>query len=160
MNSLGEHVAVSVPFAALDIGATNTAAAAGGTAAANHWVSLQKHGKLTAVLEIGTQTAGDSLLTITVQQATDSAGAGLKTLKAFTLADGAMDATGDRCVIEVDASKLDVANGFEFARVLVAQTDNTNVDSLTCVYLRSKSRYSEVASSNYTLRLPQDQDPD
>jgi hypothetical protein len=159
MYTISEHLLVDVPIQALDIGGTNTAAAQGGTAVQNHWVSMVNHGKLTIIGIIGTQTAGDSLLTITIQQATSSIGANVKTVKAFTIADGILDTTGQRFVVEVDASELDTANDFTHLRVLVAMTDNANTDSLTVVYLRSQARFAKLASDAYTLRLPKDQAP-
>jgi len=157
--SLGENVLISVPFAALDIGGTNSAAAAGGTAAANHWVDMSNHGKLTIYIQVGTQTAGDSVLTITVQQASASDGTGVKTVKAFTMADGTLDTTGDNLIIEVDAAEMDVANTFTHLRVLLAMTDNANTDAITAVYVRSRPRSSKKSWDNYQVRLPQDQAP-
>jgi hypothetical protein len=52
-NSLGENVLTTLAFVNLDIGGTNTATIAGGTAAQNHWASLTHFGNLTAVLSLG-----------------------------------------------------------------------------------------------------------
>jgi hypothetical protein len=68
--------------------------------------------------------AGDSVLTVTIQQAKDAVGTGLKTLKVFTLPDSTLDTAGQSAVFEVQASELDVANDFTHVRVLVAATDN------------------------------------
>jgi hypothetical protein len=120
---------------------------------------MSKHGKLTIYLQVGAQTAGDSVLTITVQQATSGLGAGLKTLKAWTMADGTLDTAGENLIIEIDAAELDVANGFTHLRVLCAMTDNANTDSLSCAYVRSKPVSGKLNWANYNVRLPQDQAP-
>lgn len=151
--SLGKFV-----FQNLDIGGTNTATVAGGTAAQNHWLSMDGFGKICFFLELGTWEAGDSVLTITVQQATTTAGASLKavTARTHTITDGDLDATTDRVTVEVDVNELDVANGFDCVRVLVAATDNVGTDNISCFALQYQPRYSKSVKDEVEVQLPQD----
>lgn len=158
-----ENVLVEFPIVTLDIGGTDTATIEGGTAAENHWTSLTKYGHVLYVAKLGggsaaAWNAGDSVLTVTVQQASSATGTGVKTVKAFTIADGTLDAENDTFTVDVDSSELDVANGFTHVRLLVAATDNVGVDEITVAAIKSMPRFSN--ENDYTLVLPKDQSAD
>lgn len=160
--SLSEQLKVTIPILTLDIGATDTATIEGGTAAANHWIDMSKFGRALFIGRLGggaaaAWEAGDDLLTITIQQATDSSGTGLATVKAFTVTDGDLNAEGDTFTVEVQASELNVASGYTHVRLKAAATDNNGVDELTVVCVQSEPRYSDVAKDSYTKQYPQDQ---
>ena len=140
---LSDVVAVSFPFTETDIGGTDTA----GANDALHWVSLANFQSFMCVLELGTWNAGDDLDGCKLEQATSSAGAGKKDLT--TSGSGAtydyntavpVDADGDQVILECNASDLDVDNGFKFVRVFASEADDTGVDNVSAVYIRSNPR--------------------
>jgi hypothetical protein len=164
INTLSDNVAVDVVFSGLDIGATVTSAIATGTDDELHWVSMTGYGNLLFVGQLGTATesdwtASDDVLTITVEQASSATGTGKKTVKAYTMTAGMLDAKGDKFAVEVQAEELDRANNFTHVRVTVAATDNNGTDELNGVYLRYNPRYSNTAKDSYAVQLSYDQAP-
>jgi hypothetical protein len=164
INNLSDHVDVEVVFSGLDIGNTSTDAIATGTDAELHWTDMTYYGNLLFVGQLGTATesdwtAGDDVLTITVQQATSSIGAGAATVEAYTVTAGDLDAKGNRFAIEVPADKLNRASGMTHMRVKVAATDNTGVIELNGVYVKYNARFSDRAKDSWTKQFPYDQAP-
>ena len=155
-------------FAALDIGGTNSAAAAAAlntsTAAAQHWVSLTNHHKVMFSVFLGdltkqtAWTASDDVATITVQQATTTTGTGIKavTSQTYTITAGQLEETGDVAYIEVKAEDLDVDNDFTCVRVLVAATDNSTTNQVSCVANLYQPRFSQISDDRIELILPED----
>lgn len=164
INTLSDNVDVEVVFSGLDIGGTATDAIATGTAAAHQWTSMTGYGNLLFAGQLGTTTetdwtSADDVLTITVQQATDSAGTGVKTLKAYTVTDGELRTKGQRFCVEVASDEMDRANDFTHLRVKVAATDNVGVDELNGVYIKYNPRYGNTAKDSWTKQYSYDQAP-
>lgn len=113
----------------------------GGTNASTGWVSMENFEKVIAYVEIGTWNATDDLDECRLEQATDSGGTGAKDLT--TDASGGnydtanpVDADGDFVILEAKAEDFDVANGFTYVRLYVAEGGNTGVDNVTGVLIR------------------------
>lgn len=165
INSLSEHVKISVPMSGLDIGATSTDAIATGTDAELHWFDMTEYGNLLVYGQLGTATesdwtASDDIATITIQQASSATGTGVKTLKAFTVTAGDLDAKGNSFTVEIQSNELDIANDFTHVRAKVAATDNGGVDELNVVYVGYNPRYSNDARDSYSKQYPSDQSAD
>lgn len=165
---LSETVEPILVFSHLDIGGTNSAAidTAPGAAATRHWVSLANHNRVCFQIFLGPTggnaasywTASDDIATITVQQATDSSGTGVKAVtdQTYTITAGDLDEVGDVATVEIKSEDLDVANDFRFVRVLVAATDNGGVDYVSCVAQLYQPRYSQISRDRIEVKLPQD----
>ena len=122
-----------------------------GAAQTGVWASLKDGARATIQIITGAWAGGTSA--VTLQQATSAAGAGAKALgmtsywlnsdhtaSAVTLTKTAIVANtfnltsaNDICVIELDASDLDVTNGFCYFQVLTA-SPGANADYVTAVY--------------------------
>jgi hypothetical protein len=140
---LSDMIDVSFPFIEVDIGGTDSA----GANDALHWISLEEFNSFLCLVELGAWNAGDDLDGCKLEQATSSAGAGKKDLTTSSATGNyktgtPVDATGDRVILEVQADDLDVTNGYKFVRVLLTENDNTGVDDVTAVYIRSNARYA------------------
>lgn len=164
---LSETVEPVLVFVGLDIGGTNTAAIdTKATATANHWVSLANHNRVCFQVFLGPAGgvaashwyASDDIATITVQQATNSTGSGIKAVTdmTYTITAGDLDEIGDTATIEIKGEDLDVANDFRFVRLLIAATDNNGVDNVTCVAQLYQPRFSKISKDRIEVQLPQD----
>jgi len=131
------------------------------------WVNLRDYNHLTVLFFKGTGTDGDDPI-VTLQQATDNAGAGVKALNfteiwrkqandvqtvgqftrttqsaasTYTNTDGHQQAIW---ALEIDADMLDVDGGFDHVRVTL---NDTGVNAqLGCVlYVLTEPRFSEAA---------------
>lgn len=112
------------PFQA-DVGATN-----GQTGYEN----MKNYSRVMAYVEIGTWNATDDLDECRLQQASDSAGTGVKDLTTDASGgnydtDNPVDADGDFVLIEARAENLDIDAGFEHVRFYVAEASDTGVDT-------------------------------
>jgi hypothetical protein len=165
-NLLSEVVEPKLLFAALDLGGTTSDAAAAAlnttNAAGQHWVSLANHHKVLFTVFLGdltklsAWTGSDDIATITVQQATASAGTGVKavTSQTYTITAGQLEENGDVAQIEVKQEDLDVSNSFYFVRVKVAVTDNSTTNQVSCVAQLYQPRYSKISRDNIEVFLP------
>lgn len=106
----------------------------GGTNASTAWVKLDEFESAFAIVILGTWNATDDLDTCRLEQATSSAGAGKKDLsgsgsgKSYDT-DTPIDAPGNFVILEAQKEDLDVAGGFTYVRLYVAETGNTGVDN-------------------------------
>ncbi len=142
MKLITNDTVVEMPFTETDIGGTNSA---GGDDAA-HWFDMANFGSFLCMVELGTWNSTDDLDTCKLEQATSSAGAGKKDLTTSSATgdydtDAPVDADGDRVFLEVQASDLDVNNGYRYVRVYLAETGNTGVDNVSAVYVARRARY-------------------
>ena len=153
-NLLSECIEPVFLNANLDIGGTNNAAAfpaSSGAAAAQNWVSLTNHHKVCFILGLGvpgqisTWTASDDIATVTIQQASDSSGTGIKTVRTHTITAGDLDAQGDIAMFEVSGEELDMANSFNHVRALVAATDNGAFTNINLIAIKYQPKYSKVS---------------
>ena len=135
---------ITMPFTEVDIGGTDT----DGGATTGHWVSMEGYETFMAFIELGTFNAADIVDTLKLQQATSSAGAGVKDLLDAG-AQSTLGTDGDNAKLEVRASDLDIANDFNFVRVLVGENDNGGVDNVSAVYIRGNPTYA-VANKTVT----------
>lgn len=124
----------------------------GGTNASTGWVSMENFQKVAAYVEIGTWDAGDDLDECRIEQATSAAGAGAKDLTTDASAGNydtatPVDADGDFVILEADAAQMDVAGGFTFVRLYVAEGGNTGVDNVTGFLLRYDARHKKAAQN-------------
>ena len=138
---LSQTLAVSFPFTELTVGATNSA----GSSDTVHWVSMEDYEYFLCLVEVGTWNGTDDLDTCKLEQATSSAGAGKKDLT--TAASGGnydtdypVDADGDQVYLECHASDLDVAGGFKYVRVYLAEVSGSGTDNVSAVYIRGRAR--------------------
>ncbi len=151
-NQLSEELAISIPFHGLDIGATNTAAIAGGTAAENHWVTMAGYERFLCLFYCAVIDSSDDLTALILQQATDTSGSGVKTL--LSIADSTViDTAGEFGILEIHASKLDVQNSFDAVRVLGSQTGNSGASSYTAVYIRSSAMHQKSGLTSGTASI-------
>ena len=91
---------------------------ASGTTIATEYVAATDLQQLLGVCILGDQASGT--IDFVLQQATSSAGAGSKTLKAATQLGASASANdNDIVIITVDASDFDQANEFNYARGLI-----------------------------------------
>lgn len=130
---LSEHASFDL-LETTDIGGTNASNAGG-------YLSMKNYARAMCYVEIGTWDSSDDLDTCKLQQATSSAGAGVKDLTTSGSGsnydtDNPVDADGDFVVIEVRAEDMDVDNDFVFLRLLVAEGGNTGPDNVTAVLIR------------------------
>lgn len=132
------------------------------------WVSLENYARCLVLFRSGVGTAGDDP-TLTIEQASDSAGTGAKSLT-FTVIyrkQAATDLSGtgqwtkttqaaantytnataaEQSVIwavDVEASDLDVSNGFKFLRATVADV-GANAQPGDLLYLLYEPRYPDA----------------
>lgn len=117
----------------------------GGTNAATGWVSMADFERIFAYVEIGTWNATDDLDECRLEQATASDGTGAKDLTTDASAGNydtanPVDADGDFVILEAHVSDMDVANGFKYVRLYVAEGGNTGVDNVTGFLVRYGSR--------------------
>ena len=127
------------------------------------WVSLKTADRITIILMAGA-LAGGAGSAVTLKQATAVAGTGEKAL-AFSLVwqkEGTLTTsstltkttvTSDTFtmgtsqsiyVIEINASSLDVANGFDYIRVDVAATAGSNTFPVSALYILGGTRYDSA----------------
>lgn len=137
-SSVFDKIKVSFPFTETDIGGTNSA----GSSDAVHWFDMAGYDQLGVLVELGTWNATDDLDTCKLEQATDSSGTGKKDLT--TSGSGStydydssapIDADGDQVYLTCRAEDLDVANGFRYVRVYLAEGGNTGTDNVSAVYI-------------------------
>lgn len=163
INTLSDQVKLTVN-GFLDIGGTTTDAIATGTDAELHWHSMVDFQNVMFFGQLGTATetdwtASDDVLTITIEQATSATGAGLKAVKTYTVTAGDLDAKNDRFCVEVQASELDVANGFTHVRMTVDATDNNGTDNIAFGAVQYNPRYGNSAKDSWTKQYSYDQAP-
>lgn len=143
------------------------------TNADGDWVSLKGYGKVGILFVKEAGTAGDDP-TLTLQQASDVAGTGVKVLNAIDTywikqAATSLASTGtftkttqtaDEQIVfnatsaeqsliayfEIDAEDLDVDNGFDCIRVNVALAANGGPQWGTCLYFLMDPRYPQATS--------------
>ncbi len=154
-----EHFEVLIPFYQLNVNATDSATAGGGTAAQNHWTPMINSQALGAKIIYDVRDTG-YLSQIVVQQAQDAVGTGLKTVKSFTLTAAQIAAAGNTISVNVQAAELDSLNDFNYVRIKLIQTGGTATNKFTLVYLKGFARFIKKYWDTYTLRLPQDQAQD
>lgn len=113
----------------------------GGTNASTAWLSMAEFERVYAYVEIGTWNATDDLDECRLEQATDSSGTGAKDLT--TDASGGnydtanpVDADGDFVILQAKREDMDVAGGFDYVRLYVAEGGNTGVDNVTAALIR------------------------
>lgn len=104
------------------------------------WVYVGNSANLVGIALVGVT---DAEVTITIQQAKDSSGT---SAKAITSATATATATQDNkdSVIQVEATKLDEANGFYYAALKIAVADGTNGGYVAGVLL-NESRHKPVS---------------
>ena len=144
---------VVTPFEVLDIGGTNTSSADGGDGTTLHWQSMRDWKKAFVFVSIGpTWNAADAYDTFKLQQATATAGTGVKDItgKAATANTGTAE---ERLVFHLDASEMDVANGFDFFRFYGEEDDNTGVDQVCVTYVMYEPRFSRDDQETATEAL-------
>lgn len=118
----------------------------GGTNASTAWVSMADFDRVYAKVILGTWNASDDLDECRLEQATDDNGAGAKDLTTDAAGgnyntSAPVDADGNTVVLEAKAEDLDVANGFTYVRLYVAEGGNTGTDNVTGVLIRHGARY-------------------
>lgn len=109
----------------------------GGTNAVSAWADIADFDRVYAMIAIGTFNASDKVTTFKLQQATSSAGAGVKDVTSSgTDTSSNFDNTygpgtaGNKIIATCRAEDLDANNGFHFVRVYVAATGNTGTDNV------------------------------
>lgn len=129
-----------------------------GAAATKKWASLKLYGHLTIVIQTGAWAGGTAA--VTVEQATAVAGTGAKALSiakvwhdeatSGTLVEEVvasntfnLDTANKIYVIEIDASELDVANGFDCVSVAIA-SPGANADFYGVIYVLSEAAYQSA----------------
>ena len=131
-----------------------------GAASVGDYVKLNNHDKVEVLIQTGAWAAGTAA--VTLEQATSAAGAGTKAL-AFTKQYTSTGLTDDSITevavtsntfdlsaanklhrIEVEASDLDLANGFNWLTVKVA-SPGANADLYGALYLMHGSRYQQAS---------------
>lgn len=131
---VSEHSLIS-PIDLLNaVGGEPFQADVGGTNGQTGYENMKNYSRVMAYVEIGTWNATDDLDECRLQQASDSAGTGVKDLTTDAAAgnydtDNPVDADGDFVLIEARAENLDIDAGFEFVRFYVAEISNTGVDT-------------------------------
>lgn len=118
----------------------------GGTNAATPWVAMGDFQEICAYVEIGTWHASDDLDECRLQQAKDSSGTDAKDLTTDASGgdydtDAPVDADGNFVILEASAEDLDVANGFKYVRLYVAEGGNTGTDNVTGFLIRHAAAY-------------------
>lgn len=146
MGIASDRLIVRLPFTEADIGGTNSA----GSSDAVHWFDMSLADEFLCLVELGTWNATDDLDTCKLEQATSSAGAGKKDLTTSGAGlnydtDNPVDADGDQVYLECKAEDLDVANGFRYVRVYLAETGNTGVDNVSAVYVARRVGFQRDA---------------
>lgn len=136
------HDAKIIILETADIGGTNTGAT-------GNWATYQDardFHHVTLKVELGTWNAGDDLDQCKLQQATSSAGAGVKDLTTSASGgdydtDTPIDADGDAVFIECPTDKMDVDGGFRYVRAYVAEVGNTGTDNISGVLILHKAKH-------------------
>ncbi len=144
MNRLSEEMVVSFPFTEKDIGGGNTA----GSDNTVQWLDMADFDIALFRAELGTWHATDDLDTAKIQQATSSAGAGIKDLTTSESGgdydtDAPIDADGDSVTFDIRAEDLDAANGFRYVRFYAAEVTGTGTDNISCTAIRATARYAK-----------------
>ena len=111
----------------------------GGTNAASGYVSMSGFDRAMAYVELGTWNATDDLDECRLEQ--DIGDSSPKDLTTDASAgnydtDAPVDADGDFVIIEVRASELDHAGGFDLIRSYTAEGGNTGTDNVTTMLTR------------------------
>lgn len=151
MNTLVENAAIEV--AAVPIDTT-------GAAVDGDYVSLKNYGHLTIIIAQGAWAGGTPA--VTLNQATAVAGTGAKALgfdyrwtkvaisgttftkTAVTSDTFDLPAVANTInVIEIDASDLDVANGFDCVSLQI-ESPGANADLISAFYILSQPRYAQA----------------
>ena len=117
----------------------------GGTSANSGYLDMSGFERALAYVEIGTWDSGDDLDECRFQQASDASGTGVKDLTTDASGgnydtDNPVDADGDWVVLEIKASDMDVANGFNHIRLYLGEGGNTGVDNVTAFVIRYGAR--------------------
>jgi hypothetical protein len=113
----------------------------GGTNAETAWVSMEEFEHVFAYVQLGTWNAGDDLDECKLQQASDSAGTGIKDLTTDASGgnydtDNPIDAAGNFVILEAKKEDFDVAGGFKYVRLYVAEGGNTGTDNVAGFLIR------------------------
>jgi hypothetical protein len=110
------------------------------------WVSMRDYHKAVFIIKMGAAAAG-AALTGQILQASDEFGTGVKAItgKQITALDGGDD--NSMSVIELDASELDIANGFEH---IMGSISAGGTVAILCdgLLLRYQPRFSPVGTTN------------
>lgn len=126
---LSERCKIVRQIVETDIGGTNTA----GSDNAVQWQSMAGVKRAICIAILSAWDALDDVDTAKLQQASDSAGTGIKDLTTSSSTgdydtDTPIDALGDWIIFDVKPEDLDVANGFNHVRFYGAETGNTGPD--------------------------------
>lgn len=130
---LSELAKIVTQFKETDIGGTNTA----GDDDAVQWQSMVGVKRALCYVRLSAWNASDDLDMAKLQQASDSAGTGIKDLTTSGATgdydtDTPIDADGDWLIFDVKPSDLDIANGFNHVRFYGEEDDDTDVDLIAC----------------------------
>jgi len=108
------------------------------------YVSLGLHGRAMFCCQLGTVAQGGTIAW-QVLQATDAAGTGSKNFTGGTQsgAIAAMTTSNTTQYICVDASQLDVANGYDHIAIKATEGGSANV-AVACQIVRGTSRYKDL----------------
>ncbi|MFT9116559.1 MAG: hypothetical protein ABF497_05465 [Sporolactobacillus sp.] len=99
------------------------------TSSSGAFFDLSHYRKALIVLEVGAM-ADTKTATVSLKQASTSAGTDAKAIDGATATITAAGAkTSARALLEIDASDLDINNGFGYISVTVATTDTTTVSA-------------------------------
>ncbi len=160
---LGSGIEVQFLCVGAEISNDDSANATGGNAFG--WVSMANHHKVVFAIGLGGKAgpgsswySTDDVATITVQQATSSAGAGLKAVAGRThaITEGVLDAQNDVAYVAVAAEELDVDGGFTHVRVKVAVTDNGGTDHCNIAAILYQPRFSQISRDRIEYNVPDD----
>jgi hypothetical protein len=121
----------------------------GPAATASAYVSLQNYHRAWLVINVGAIAGGGTLDAI-LQQATDTAGGGVKPIagKAITQLTQAGGDGDDLVCIELRTEELDVQNGFDCVRFLI--TTGAAAAEYSAVLYGGVTRYAPVPTTNWT----------
>ena len=102
------------------------------------WVDMAEFDRIYAEVrcDAATWNGADGLTTLKLQQATSSAGAGVKDLTTsaaggnYNTTTDTLTASNSKAILEARAEDLDTTNSFHFVRLYAASTGNTGADNL------------------------------
>lgn len=102
------------------------------------WVDMRDFEQIFAFVECDAATwnGADGVTTLKLQQATSSAGAGVKDLTTsgagsnYNTSNDTLTASGSIAILEARAENMDMNGGFRYVRLYAASTGNTAADQL------------------------------
>ena len=134
MHKLGENLRVDPAMIAATLNNSSNVAS-------YLWVDMSLYDSLLCIIQSAAMH-NSSVVTVQLKQATNNAGANVKSITGFTSSFSGTDDNKAK-VISLRAENLDVNNSFRYVAVLLTETATQNA-AMSATFVRERARYAQA----------------